>query len=78
MNSLRKAAISDSNSSAGTRILIFNQQGQREALSLLEGLFTAIKTQGVVHFDHVIFCTSAVLSSPSAKGRFSLHFFTAH
>jgi hypothetical protein len=43
----------------GTRILIFNQQGYREALSLLEGLYSAVSADGLVKFDHVIFCTSA-------------------
>jgi folylpolyglutamate synthase len=41
---------------AGTRVLIFNQQGHREAMQLLEGLFNAIKVQGFVPFNHVIFC----------------------
>lgn len=43
----------------GTRILIFNQQGHREALPLLDGLYSAITSQDLVKFDHVIFCTSA-------------------
>ncbi|KAH6724739.1 Mur ligase [Leptodontidium sp. MPI-SDFR-AT-0119] len=41
---------------SGPRILIFNQQGHRESVELLEGLYNAIKTQNSVKFDHVIFC----------------------
>jgi folylpolyglutamate synthase len=40
----------------GTRVLIFNQQGHREAIALLEELFRAVKSQESLHFDHVIFC----------------------
>jgi folylpolyglutamate synthase len=40
----------------GTRVLIFNQQGYREAMELLEELFKAIRIQGSEPFDHVIFC----------------------
>ncbi|KAK0115737.1 Folylpolyglutamate synthetase [Cadophora gregata f. sp. sojae] len=38
------------------RILIFNQQGHRESLGLLTGLYDAIKSHNTVTFDHVIFC----------------------
>ncbi|PMD32236.1 FolC bifunctional protein [Hyaloscypha variabilis F] len=40
----------------GIRVLIFNQQGDRAAMELLEGLFQAIASQGSASFDHVIFC----------------------
>jgi folylpolyglutamate synthase len=52
----------------GTRILIFNQQGHREAVSLLEGLYNSTKTQTPIQFDHVIFCpTVPVSTSTSSK-----------
>jgi folylpolyglutamate synthase len=52
----------------GTRILFFNQQGHREAVSLLEGLYNSIKTQTPIQFDHVIFCpTIPVSTSTSSK-----------
>jgi folylpolyglutamate synthase len=42
----------------GTRVLVFNQQGHRDSLTLLEDLYSAITSHGLVKFDHVIFCTS--------------------
>ncbi|KFZ22961.1 hypothetical protein V502_02562 [Pseudogymnoascus sp. VKM F-4520 (FW-2644)] len=43
---------------AGKRVLIFNQQGREEAVELLEGLYNGIAEQGLVKFDHVVFCTN--------------------
>lgn len=49
----------------GPRVLIFNQQGHREAIGLLEGLHSAI--QGSVKFDHVIFCTTSIQKENASK-----------
>ncbi|KFY15671.1 hypothetical protein V491_05599, partial [Pseudogymnoascus sp. VKM F-3775] len=43
---------------AGKRVLIFNQQGREEAVELLEGLHNGVAEQGLVIFDHVVFCTN--------------------
>ncbi|KAL2076193.1 hypothetical protein VTL71DRAFT_1136 [Oculimacula yallundae] len=51
---------------AGPRVLIFNQQGHRESVELLEGLYNAIKFQNTIKFDHVIFCPT-VPSAQAAK-----------
>lgn len=48
----------ESSKKTATRCLIFNQQGERDAVELLETLFNVIVTQGKVKFDHVIFCTT--------------------
>ncbi|RDW75864.1 folylpolyglutamate synthase [Coleophoma crateriformis] len=42
----------------GPRVLIFNQQGEHEALQILEVLYNTIARYGAVQFDHVIFCTN--------------------
>ncbi|KAF5878608.1 putative tetrahydrofolylpolyglutamate synthase protein [Botrytis fragariae] len=52
----------------GPRVLIFNQQGHREAIGLLEGLHSAI--QGSVKFDHVIFCTTSIQKENASKKDF--------
>lgn len=44
-------------STHGPRVLIFNQQGHRESMELLERLFTIAKAIGA-QFNHVIFCPS--------------------
>lgn len=49
------------------RVLIFNQQGRPEAVDLLEGLFTALNSQDVVKFDHVIFCTNVTFAQEGYK-----------
>ncbi|TVY41812.1 Folylpolyglutamate synthase [Lachnellula subtilissima] len=54
---------------SGTRALIFNQQGHREAIELLEGLHTAITEEGTVKFDYVVFCPT-VLGGTSTKRDF--------
>ena len=54
---------------SGSRVLIFNQQGHREAVELLEGLFNAITSQGIVKFDHVIFCPTVSVDK-RRKGEF--------
>jgi hypothetical protein len=56
---------------SGSRVLIFNQQGHRESVELLQGLFNAIKSQGVVKFDHVIFCPTVSVDKRK-KGTFLL------
>ncbi|KAM3068326.1 Folylpolyglutamate synthetase [Clarireedia jacksonii] len=56
---------------SGPRILIFNQQGHREAVGLLEGLHSA--TQESVKFDHVIFCTTSIQPANSSKKDFINH-----
>ncbi|TGO89538.1 hypothetical protein BPOR_0104g00020 [Botrytis porri] len=52
----------------GPRVLIFNQQGHRETIGLLEGLHSAI--QGSVKFDHVIFCTTSIQKENASKKDF--------
>ncbi|KAG4430323.1 hypothetical protein IFR05_014194 [Cadophora sp. M221] len=56
----------------GPRILIFNQQGHRESVELLEGLFNAIKSQKAVKFDHAIFCPTVPPSQASKKDHVNL------
>ncbi|KAJ8070391.1 hypothetical protein OCU04_000767 [Sclerotinia nivalis] len=52
----------------GPRVLIFNQQGHREAIGLLEGLHSA--TKETVKFDHVIFCTTSIQKENASKKDF--------
>ncbi|KAF8852836.1 FolC bifunctional protein [Acephala macrosclerotiorum] len=47
------------------RVLIFNQQGHRESMELMEDLFNS--TQGRLKFDHVIFCPSVPPASSTRK-----------
>lgn len=56
----------------GPQILIFNQQGHREAVELLEGLYSAIKSQNAVTFDHVIFCPTVPSAQASKKDHVNL------
>jgi folylpolyglutamate synthase len=57
------------NNREATRVLIFNQQGEREAVKLLESLHTAI-TASDLKFDHVIFCpTSSPSNLQSRRGK---------
>ncbi|TVY82851.1 Folylpolyglutamate synthase [Lachnellula suecica] len=53
---------------SATQVLIFNQQGERESIELLENLFEATKNGGV-KFDHVVFCPN-VLGGTSTKKDF--------
>ena len=53
----------------GRRVLIFNQQGHREAMALLQGLHDAITAQGLVKFDHVIFCPAASRADDAGSKR---------
>ncbi|PBP26795.1 putative Folylpolyglutamate synthase, partial [Diplocarpon rosae] len=46
----------ETTSKTGRRVLIFNQQGHRESVELLESLFNVISSETDVRFDHVIFC----------------------
>lgn len=52
---------------AGTRVLIFNQQGRDEAVELLEGLHSGITGQGLAKFDHVVFCTNTTYEAGYKK-----------
>jgi folylpolyglutamate synthase len=54
-------------SSPGKRVLIFNQQGRPEANDLLTGLFTALQAQGLIKFDHVVFCTNVTYAENGYK-----------
>lgn len=56
----------------GTKVLIFNQQGHRESIELLEGLHTAV-AQSNIKFDHVIFCPTVPSSESTNKGMFLIH-----
>lgn len=49
------------------RVLIFNQQGHRESMEHLEGLFAAVQTKQV-EFDYIIFCPSVPPASSTRKG----------
>ncbi|KAH8803225.1 Mur ligase [Xylogone sp. PMI_703] len=49
----------ESSRKSAKRVLIFNQHGLREAMQLLEQLFSTITKEALVHFDQVIFCTNA-------------------
>jgi folylpolyglutamate synthase len=51
-------------------VLIFNQQGHREAIALLEMLYHAIRHLKVVDFDHVLFCPT-VPRDAGRKGFFT-------
>lgn len=53
--------------SPGNHVLIFNQQGQREAMGLLNGLFNPGSTPNPVHFDHVLFCPTTARTDIGAK-----------
>ncbi|EHL01839.1 putative Folylpolyglutamate synthase [Glarea lozoyensis 74030] len=53
--------------SKATRILVFNQQGDREAVELLEALYTNTQNERNLEFDHVIFCPTKTRSVQSAK-----------
>jgi len=55
-------------SRASKRILIFNQQGQREINELLEGVYKETKAQGKFSFDHVIFCPTIPAANTTRKG----------
>ncbi|KUJ23915.1 FolC bifunctional protein [Mollisia scopiformis] len=52
------------------RVLIFNQQGHRETIELLERLFAATERQ--LKFDHVIFCPSTPPASSTKKDHVNL------
>ncbi|RFU33560.1 hypothetical protein B7463_g2781, partial [Scytalidium lignicola] len=70
MDSIKVAAQWFSNESSqrsAKRVLIFNQQGQREAMELVEQLFNTISGEGLVHFDQVIFCTNAAREEKGTK-----------
>ncbi|TAQ87649.1 hypothetical protein B7494_g4013 [Chlorociboria aeruginascens] len=43
-----------------TKILIFNQQGNRESISLLIQLHAALKSKGLENLDLIIFCPSLI------------------
>ncbi|RDL29789.1 Folylpolyglutamate synthase [Venustampulla echinocandica] len=60
----------ESSQEPASRVLVFNQQGFREAVALLEGLQQAIAQQGLVNFDHVIFCATDQNSKGQKKKDF--------
>ncbi|CAL3970141.1 unnamed protein product [Diplocarpon coronariae] len=55
----------EATSKPGRRVLIFNQQGHRESVELLEGLFNAISSEADIKFDHVIFCPTVPVTQSS-------------
>jgi hypothetical protein len=68
----------------GRRVLIFNQQGERDAFDLLENLYKTIDG-GVVDdsegsadgvelpkFDHIIFCPTVLGGDSTKNGEFEL------
>ncbi|ORY54852.1 Mur ligase [Pseudomassariella vexata] len=54
----------------GPRALIFNQQGRSEAIDFLEGMITALKSQGQGSFEHVVFCTNVTYAATGYKRDF--------
>jgi folylpolyglutamate synthase len=53
-----------------TRVLLFNQQGDREAIELLEALYKNTLSGETLHFDQVIFCPTRTKNlQASRKGR---------
>jgi folylpolyglutamate synthase len=55
-----------------TRVLLFNQQGDREAVDLLERLYRASQEGSGLDFDQVVFCpTKRKSSEASKKGKIS-------
>lgn len=55
---------------AGTRVLVFNQQGRDEAVALLEGLWRGVHEAGARSFDHVVFCTNVTYAAGGYKKDF--------
>jgi folylpolyglutamate synthase len=58
---------SDTSTRDSTRVLLFNQQGDREAVELLEGLYKDSKDRHPLDFDQVIFCPTRRKSSQTPK-----------
>ncbi len=54
-------------SSSVPRILIFNQQSQRDGVALLESLFQSLRAENL-SIQHAIFCTNK-LRGPERPGR---------
>lgn len=50
-----------------TRVLLFNQQGDHDAIQLLEGLYNKSQSEEELHFDHVIFCPTRNRNSQTGK-----------
>ena len=50
-----------------TRILIFNQQSQRDAIARLKTLYHDVCTQSYLRFQHVMFCTNVTYGLRSSK-----------
>ncbi len=48
-------------------MLIFNQQGHREAIPILEGLYAAVESQGLIKLDYVIFCPASSSTDTALK-----------
>ncbi|KAI0126397.1 tetrahydrofolylpolyglutamate synthase, partial [Xylariales sp. AK1849] len=57
----------------GPKALVFNQQGRTEAVDFLEGMISALKSQGQGSFDHVVFCTNVTYASTGYKRDFVNH-----
>jgi hypothetical protein len=67
---LRRCLVSNPNRfyrTHGPRVLIFNQQSQRDALHLLPILHTSLVDEDVLQFHHVIFCTNLTYKDGSEK-----------
>ncbi|KAK4135857.1 FolC bifunctional protein [Trichocladium antarcticum] len=61
--------------SAGSRVLVFNQQGRVEAVDFLDGLCDAVKRADPAGkgFEHVIFCTNVTYAATGYKRDFVNH-----
>ena len=56
------------------RILIFNQQSQRDAIALLETLYDEVCTKGNIRFQNVVFCTNVTYEKAGYKvGKIDSH-----
>ncbi|KAG9234032.1 Mur ligase [Amylocarpus encephaloides] len=51
----------------GTRVLVFNQQGHREAMELLETLSNSVREGKIPRFDHVIFAPTVLSQQQDLK-----------
>lgn len=57
----------------GPKALIFNQQGRTEAVDFLDGMISALKSQGQSSFDHVVFCSNVTYAATGYKRDFVNH-----
>ena len=49
------------------RILIFNQQSQRDAIALLKTLYHEVCTKSDIRFQYVVFCTNVTCEKTGYK-----------